>query len=211
VIVGLGLGVLERVASRISPGRAPIYSAVHVLKALEIMGSSEGVGRQELARLMGLGEGVVRTLVRHLRSEGLLEVSRRGMRLSFRGSQILMSIMSIMSSMELSETEISVGPYSHAVLVKGAVELIRSGIEQRDAAIKVGARGATTLVYRGGRFQMPGVDMEVPEEIRVRLLEGLDVEDGDVIIIGAGDTPLSAEIGAKAAALDLLRHMKSSH
>jgi hypothetical protein len=104
-----------------------------------------------------------------------------------------------------------VGPCSHAVLVKGAVELIRSGIEQRDAAIKVGARGATTLVYRGGRFQMPGVDMEVPEEIRVRLLEGLDVEDGDVIIVGAGDTPLSAEIGAKAAALDLLRHMKSGH
>lgn len=205
----MGFEVLERVASRISAGRAPTYTAVHVLKALEILDSPGGVGRQELARLMGLGEGVVRTLVRHLRSEGLLQVSREGMRLSDMGLKVLMEIRSLMSSMELPETEITVGPYNHAVLVKGAVGLIRRGIEQRDMAIKVGANGATTLIYRGGGLQMPGLEMEVPAEIQRRLLEGLDLEEGDVIIIGAGDTPLTAEIGAKAAALDLLRRIRA--
>ncbi|MBS7638266.1 hypothetical protein KEJ49_05210 [Candidatus Bathyarchaeota archaeon] len=206
--MGLGFEALERVASKISAGRAPVYTAAHVLKALEILGSSEGVGRQGLARLMGLGEGVVRTLVRRLRGEGFLKVSRKGMRLSERGLQVLMDIKSIISSMELPETEITIGPHNHAVLVKGAAELIRSGIEQRDVAIKVGARGATTLIYRGGGFQMPGVEINIPTEIQVRLLEGFDVEEEDVIIIGAGETPLTAEIGAKAAALDLLKQIK---
>lgn len=203
----LGFEVLGRVASRISAGRALTYTEVHVLKALEILGSSGPVGRQELARLMGLGEGVVRTLVRHLKSEGLIEISRGGMSLSDKGSQVLMEIRSFMSSMELPETEITVGPYNHAVLVKGAAGLIRRGVEQRDMAIKAGASGATTLVYRGGALQMPGVDVEVPAEIRMRLMEGLEVEEEDAIIIGAGETPLTAEVGAKAAALDLIRHI----
>lgn len=207
-IVGLGFEVLERVTSMISAGRAPVYTAAHVLKALEILGSSEGVGRQGLARLMGLGEGMIRTLIRRLRGEGLLEVSRDGMRLSDRGLQVLREIKSIISSMELPETEIAVGPHNHAVLVKGVAELIRRGIEQRDVALKVGARGATTLIYRGGGLQMPGVEIKIPTEIQVRLLEGFDVEEGDVIIIGAGESPLTAEIGAKAAALDLLKQMK---
>ncbi|HZA68216.1 MAG TPA: DUF4443 domain-containing protein [Nitrososphaeraceae archaeon] len=29
---------------------------------------------------------------------------------------------------------------------------MRSGVEQRDAAIKISVKGATTLLYRGDRF-----------------------------------------------------------
>lgn len=205
----MDLEVLARVSSKIFAGRTPAYNEAHVLKALETLGSSQGVGRQELARMMGLGEGVVRTLVRRLRAEGLIETSRRGMRLSDRGLQVLSEIKNYMSSMELPETKITIAPYNHAILVKGAAGLIRRGVEQRDMAIKVGGSGATTLIYRDGRLHMPGVEMEVPVEIQMKLLKGLDVEEGDVIIIGAGETPLTAEIGAKAAALDLLRHIRA--
>ncbi|MBS7635153.1 hypothetical protein KEJ34_06670, partial [Candidatus Bathyarchaeota archaeon] len=111
--------IIDRVASRIAAGRTPLYMAVHVLRVLEILGSSPGVGRLGVARLLGLGEGVARTLVKHLRIEGLLEVSKEGMRLSDKGMKILSDIRSHMKSMEFPETEITVGSHNHAVLVKG--------------------------------------------------------------------------------------------
>lgn len=41
------------------------------------------------------------------------------------------------------------------VLLKKFGFAIKSGIEQRDAAIKMGAKGATTLLFKDGKFVMP--------------------------------------------------------
>ncbi|MGI9012036.1 MAG: DUF4443 domain-containing protein [Nitrososphaeraceae archaeon] len=46
----------------------------------------------------------------------------------------------------IPKSSITVGKFNYVVLVKNIANSIRSGIEQRDVAIKSGAMGATTLL-----------------------------------------------------------------
>lgn len=195
--------VIDRVAAKAAPGRRPSYISAHVLKALELIGDG-GVGRQRLARELELGEGTTRTLVRRLRGEGLLEVTRGGMALTAAGAKLLSELKGRMASTEAPETETTVGPRNYAVLVRGAASRVRSGVEQRDAALMAGAKGATTLLYDGARFQMPGMGAALDPPFTGFLTERLKPEAGDVVIIGTADSLAAAEIGAKAAALELL-------
>lgn len=203
------LRIMERAVSRAAPGRPLTYDVIHVLKALELIGSRLGVGRQQLARELRIGEGSTRTLIRRLRDEGLIEVERGGMTLTGRGRSILSYFQGLMRSMSVPPTPSTVSEKNHAVLVRGAAPLIRFGVEQRDVALLAGARGATTLIYDGEDFQMPGLKRGVEPELSKLLREGLKPEAGDVIIIGTAEEEWAAEMGAKAAALDLIRRMSS--
>ena len=202
------LRIVERAASRVAPGRHLTYGAIHVLKALELIGSRV-VGRQQLARELRIGEGSARTLIKRLRDEGLIEVERGGMRLTERGRGILSYFQGLMRSMSVPSTPSTISEKNHAVLVRGAAPLIRFGVEQRDAALLAGARGATTLIYDGENFHMPGLERGVEPELSKLLREGLKPEAGDVIIIGTAEEEWAAEMGAKAAALELIRGMSS--
>ena len=92
---------------------------------------------------------------------------------------------------------------------------VKSGIEQRDAAVKMGAIGATTFLFRAGKFVMPMDSSEqdsLENEPRIRrlLTEKLNPEDDDVIIIGSSnENARMAELAAKNAALvTLVNHEK---
>jgi len=135
---------------------------------------------------------------------GLIDTSRSGMVLTRTGKEALSRLMELVSATEMPETPITVGSRNYAVLVRGAADSVMKGIEQRDAALMAGAMGATTLVYEGGRLQMPGMEMDVAPSVLRHLLESLRPRGGDVIIIGSAEELLAAEIGAKSAALKLL-------
>ncbi|MFI5416170.1 MAG: DUF4443 domain-containing protein, partial [Nitrososphaerales archaeon] len=81
---------------------------------------------------------------------------------------------------------------------------IRSGIEQRDASIKAGAVGATTLVFRNERLLLPGTGedlMRNDQKIHSLIIEKMKPEENDVIIIGSSQSKKIAEMAAKSAAL----------
>ena len=199
------LEVVNRLAAKIAPGRPPAYYEAHILKALELIGSEIGIGRHKLSKELGLGEGTIRTLVRRLRKEGLVKASRRGMTLTKAGIDVLSEFGSLIEATQLPETSLTVGPQNYAVLVRGVAELVKLGVEQRDAALLAGAKGASTLLYDGECLHMPGLKLDIVDPNSEFLLERLNPEPGDVIIIGTGDLLLSAEIGAKSAALKLLK------
>lgn len=201
--------VIERVASKIAPGRAPSFIEVHVIKALETISAKKGVGRTKLSEILGLGEGATRTLLKHLKNEGLIEVSRYGIALSKFGETVFSNLKSrISGEIEIPKSPLTVGSFNVAVLVRNAATLVRYGVEQRDAAIKVGALGATTLVFSHNKLIMPGVDEDIFQNIRPihnLLVSQLKPKENDVIIIGSGNKRREAEFGAKAAAFELLK------
>ena len=57
----------------------------------------------------------------------------------------------------MPQCSIALGKFNYAVLLKQSSFAIKSGIEQRDAAIKVGVLGATTLLYKDYKFIMTGI------------------------------------------------------
>ena len=184
-------------------GRTPAFLEAHVLKSLEIIGAGS-IGRGQLAKELKLGEGTIRTLVGRMKSLGLLSTSRGGMTLTESGREILSGFHELLKSTEVTETTMTVDSRNHAVLVYGAAGTVRKGIEQRDAALMAGARGATTLVREEGRLIMPGMEDPLDPTVIEYIEYTLKPADGDVVIIGSSDDPFFAEIGAKTAALKLL-------
>jgi len=193
---------LRRIVERSAPGRAPSFSEAHVIKALELA-SGEGIGRATLSVKLGVGEGVVRTLIRHLREADLIEVTARGLTTSAKGESLLGEIHAVIQRVgEAPATEDTVGMHNYAVLVRGAAPRVRAGVEQRDAALLSGAKGATTIVYGDGA-RIPGMD-RAPDPALQDLIKSSNPKRGDVAIIGTADNSLSAELGALSAALGLV-------
>jgi len=203
------LNLIERVAERTAPGRAPSFTEAHVITALEMIGAGRAVGRIRLSKVLSLGEGETRTLLKHLRNQHLIKVSRPGIALSKFGEKIFSELRSkISEGIEVPGSSLTVGPFNVAILVRGAARKVRSGLEQRDAAIKVGALGATTLVFRDNRLIMPGVGEDILRDASAicdLFVSKLGPKENDVIIIGSANDRQVAEFGAKTAALELLK------
>lgn len=208
-----GLPLLIKVCNRYAPSRMLSFNMAHVVIAMQLMGRLERVSRAKLMKELMLGEGAVKTLVKHMRMHGLLETSRAGTILSMRGKELYASISRmIVAEASIPKCSIAVGEFNYAVRVRGITNAIRSGVEQRDAAIRVGALGATTLVYKNARFIMPASrhDMHIREQGIMDMLKGLMPEEGDVVIIGSASSMKVAELAAKYAALTTLISLSSS-
>ena len=199
---------IERVMRRLAPGPAPSFNEAHVIKALEIIGNHGSVGRIKLSKELGLGEGTTRTLLRHLKNERIIKSSRKGISLSEEGKGLFSDLRGrISKGVEVPSSRLTVGPFNVAVLVKNSAQAVKSGMEQRDVAIKTGALGATTLVFSSNKLSMPtredDISVSVPS-LHKQLLIQFKPKENDVIIVGSGENRELAEIGAKMAAIKLL-------
>lgn len=209
--------MLERVASRYAPSRALSFGLVHVFTALQSIGSKGITSRNALCRALVLGEGTVKTIVKHLKMQGLIETSNRGTEMTAKGKGIYEGLLSaIPAEMSLPKCSVSLSRFNYAVLVREFGFAVGLGIEQRDAAIKMGAIGATTLLFKDNKFVMPASSndsLKKEREVRRMLVEKLNPRDGDVIIIGSSDSnEKTAELGAKnAALLTILSHEGYHH
>lgn len=203
------LDVIEKVTEKVAPGRTPSFMEAHVAMALEALSDRRAVGRNKLSQILKIGGGITRTLVRHLDKEELIEVSRSGMALSKFGKAVFSKLSSQISrGVEVPKSPITVGPVNFAVLVKNKAHAVKNGVDQRNDAVRAGALGATTLVFRHNGLVLLGVKKEIiggDLPIYDILLAKLQPEQNDVIIIGSAFDKQAAEVGAKMAALKLLK------
>jgi predicted transcriptional regulator len=204
------LEVIERVTRKIAPGPAPSFNEAHVVKAMEVIGKYKTVGRIRLSKELGLGEGTTRTLLKHLKSEGMTRSSRSGISFSEEGKKLFSNLRSKLSEgIEVPSSPLTVGAFNIAILVRDSAQSVGSGMEQRDIAIKSGASGATTLVFSDNKLSMPKCVDDVSEstpKLHEELVTKLNPNQNDVIIVGSGENREQAEIGAKMAAIKLLKN-----
>ena len=191
---------LDRMQSFVS------FDMVHVFKTLQLIEEFGHVSRELLCEQLELGEGATRTLMKHLKMQNLIESTNAGTKMSKKGNVLFHEFLSsIPYETSLSKCSITLGKYNYAILVKQMGSNIRSGIEQRDAAIKMGASGATTLLFKDNKFLIPKTDFDALHnefQLSEQFIENLHPEDGDVIIIGTDDhSEKKAEFAAKTAAL----------
>lgn len=207
---------LTKVASKYAPSRGLSFGVVHIFKTMQLIDRNGHVGRELLCSELGLGEGSIKTLVKHLKMNNLIKTSNRGTTLTDRGNAIFSGLISsVPAEVALPRCSLALGNFNYAVLIKELSYGIKSGIEQRDAAILVGGTGATTLLYLDDKFVMPTANrnqdsLKKDSKTRALLLEALKPEQGDVIIVGSSDTDKrTAELAAKnAALLTIVNHEK---
>lgn len=208
---------LEKIASRYAPSRALSFDVVHVFAALQRIGNKGITSRNALCSGLVLGEGTVKTLVKHLKMQELIETSNRGTKMTAKGKAMYERLLSaIPAEMSLPKCSVALSRFNYAVLVREFGFAVGLGIEQRDAAIKMGATGATTLLFKDNKFAMPASSsdsLKKEREVHRMLVEKLNPREGDVIIIGSADSnEKTAELGAKnAALLTIFSHEKHHH
>ncbi len=218
------LKALTQIASKYAPSRSLSFELVHIFKVFQLLSKKAHISRSLLCRELSIGEGSVKTLVKHLKMQGLIHTTHHGTILTEKGKTLSAALVqSIPAETDMPQCSIALGKFNYVVLLKQASFAIKSGIEQRDAAIKIGALGATTLLFVDNKFTMPGLftsftgydDSQQKYELNIDefLICQLQPKDNDVIIIGSDNQELRrAEFGAKNAALfTIMNHEEHSH
>ncbi len=199
--------LLEKIIREKAPGPSPTFSVFHVLRAIELI-AEKPTGRSKLAENLNVGEGAVRTIIGRLKNAGLIKTSKAGCALTDKGLMLFKEYQSIFKKkVKIGKNELTLADYNFAVLIKNHGDKVKSGMEQRDAAIIAGAKGATTILFREGRLIIPSVSNNVAEDFpkaASQIVMLMRPEENDVIIISSADCLGKAEYGAVAAAWALL-------
>ena len=202
---------LEQISGKYAPSRILSFDMAHIFKALQLIETRGHISRVLLCEELNLREGSIKTLVKHLKMKGMIETSNAGTKMSNKGKKFFEELQSsIPKECTIPNCSIALGKFNYAILLKQLSFAVKSGIEQRDAAIRMGAIGATTLLFRNGMFMMPATHYySLKKELQVQklLIEKLNPEVDDLIIIGSDDKDIkTAELAAKSAALLTVRN-----
>lgn len=180
-----------------------------MIKALELI-AEKPIGRNRLSKELVLGEGATRTLIERLKDYSLIRVDKTGCILSKKGKELWSTLLMVFPrKVVLEKSGLTLATFNIAMLVKGCGSKVKFGLEQRDAAMLIGAEGATTLVFRSGKLIFPPGDRDVAEDFPRayrNLVDSLKPEENDAVVIGSAGALEKAEYGAIAAAWSLFNN-----
>jgi predicted transcriptional regulator len=198
---------IQEIAGKKAPGPSTTFTVFHVFYALELL-AQKPLGRNKLAEKLNVGDGAVRTIISRLRDAGLIETSKEGCNLTKKGLEIWRQFEEIFPKrMEIPRSELSESEFNFAFLVKNSGQKVKSGIDQRDAAIIAGARKALVIVSRNGHLHIESVSESIEKDYPKaanQILKELVPQENDVIIIAGADSALKAKRGAFAASWSLI-------
>ena len=204
---------IESLASPKGPGPSTTFSMFHIFYALELM-AEKPIGRTKLAEKLNVGDGAIRTIISRLKNAGLIVTSKEGCNLTDKGLSVWKNFAEVFPKrVKIEKTPLTTSEYNYAFLVKNRGHKVKSGIDQRDAAIMGGARRAVVIVSKNGHLVIESISNSIEKdfpEAANKILKGLKPEDNDVIIIAGADDPIKAKRGAFAASWVLLNNDKKT-
>jgi predicted transcriptional regulator len=204
---------IENIASQRAPGPSTMFTVSHVFFVLEMM-AERPIGRNKLARRLEVGEGTIRTIINRLKKFGLIVTSKEGCSLTGKGCKVWKSFEELFPKrVEIGKTELTSFEHNYAFLVKNSGHNVKSGIEQRDAAVVAGAKGAVIIVSKQGHLTIESVSNRLEQRFpgaANQILETFHPEDNDVVVLVGAEAPWKAKHGAFAASWALIDRDKQA-
>jgi len=202
------LRVLKELKSAVKrlPGPTPSFNFIHAVMMILLL--EEGpIGRKRLADLMDIGEGSVRSLIRRLREAGYLKVDRDGCYLTKKGLREVKELRKFLKGpVELDLRDLVRGKVT-IFLVRVPYRLEFNVVDLRDEAVRAGGRGAIILASKGGHLFFPDT-MEPLEKYKSTdeslIREAFHPSDGDILVIGLGESRTESNLAALAVSLAVL-------
>ena len=179
------------------------FTDANVYWALHIRSDGKRMGRKRLADEIGVGEGSMRRILETLRQWEMITIKQTGITITRSGLGFLSEIPIRVVDIDLHDA--IVGDFSQAIVVYGVGKKIENGMQQRDAGIRVGATGCTTLVIRNGVLMIPpdwNMDEKNPA-VAARVREVTNITEDDAIIVGSAYDQHTAVVAALTAAFEL--------
>ncbi|MCS6770049.1 MAG: hypothetical protein NZ570_06410 [Candidatus Caldarchaeum sp.] len=188
-------------------GPSPAFTAIQLIYAVILIGSSAVMGRKRLTSQLGLGEGTVRTMLARLVSWELAFSTREGLRLTQKGVDLYQFLTKTITELKRVEFEMPwTAPHNYGVVVKDAADRVSTGVEERDEAVRNGASAAMVLTYLADGLHMPRVSnlsVERPD-FAEKVIKFFTPSENDVILITGADDEAKARYSALAAAVKLV-------
>ena len=198
---------IHQIAGKKAPGPSTTFTVFHIFYALKLI-AQKPLGRNKLAEKLEVGDGAVRTIISRLKEEDLIETSKQGCNLTRKGLDIWKQFDEIFpKQMALPRSDLSSSEFNYAFLVKNCGQKVKSGINQRDAAIFAGALNALVIVYRNGHLCIESVSSRIEQDYPIvasQIINELKPEENDVIIVAGADSLLRAKRGVFAASWSLI-------
>jgi len=199
---------LKSLLEKKTPGPYPSFSIFHLIKALELIAKTSQVGRGKLSEKLKIGEGATRTLIERLKDADLVSVSSKGCSITAKGEKVWTEFQSTFpQKANLNRNDLTLAECNVAVQVAKGGSRVRSGLEQRDAAIITGASGAITMVFMKEKMVIPTISEDVARDFPAvfrQIMALLKLKGNDAVVIGSADNWSQAEYGALAAAWTLI-------
>lgn len=180
------------------------FTDANVYYALYILSDGKRVGRKKLAEEAGVGEGSMRRILDKFREWNFVQIKQTGISITKAGLVFLDQIPVRLIDVDLRGSV--VGDFTQGVIVYGASSKIVNGMQQRDAGIKAGAEGCTTIVIRDGKLMIPpdwNMDEQTPE-LAYKIRKDTGITADDVIIVGGGSSKIAAVEAVLNAAFELV-------
>jgi predicted transcriptional regulator len=188
------------------------YSTPHIVKTLFLV-EKEPQGRFKLMKELNLGEATVKTLLKNLVRGNLLKSTKGGVVFTALGKKTFGKIKGKMEfpvridANDYTDRGSYKNKFDSAILVKNEAKKIRSGIEQRDIAVKAGAIGATTLTQKNDKITFPSKGLDV-KKFGDYLRGFFEINDNDVIVICSAPSYDIAEYAALEVGLSLISELE---
>lgn len=180
------------------------FTDANVYYALYVLSDGKRIGRKKLAEEAGVGEGSMRCILDKFREWNFVQIKQTGISITKAGLVFLDQIPVRLIDVDLQGSV--VGDFTQGVIVYGASSKIVNGMQQRDAGIKAGAEGCTTIVIRDGKLMIPpdwNMDEQTPE-LAYKIRKDTGITADDVIIVGGGSSKIAAVEAVLNAAFELV-------
>lgn len=177
------------------------FNDANVYWSLYVLSDGKRMGRKRLAEDVGIGEGSMRRIIDTLKEWDFISIKQTGITITKAGQNFLEQMP--MEPVDLFLKDSVIGDYQQAVIVRGCAGKVNNGMEQRDAGIKVGATGCTTIIIRDGKLMMPPdwiLDEKQPD-VAKKIRDDYHFGPDDALVIGGGNSKSSAVEAAITAAL----------
>ena len=167
------------------------------------------MGRYRLQKALDMTEGRVRGMLTRMGRKGLLEASKLGCRLTRRGREVVKTWMKehgVVRIEEVNLTELGVGPHTVVIQIRSGARHVRTGVEERDVAVRYGALGAVNITFTEGKLSIPSVYDDLSKDnpaLSKAIIERFKPSEGDLLVAPFAEDRYRALEAAIAVAMSL--------
>jgi len=145
-------------------------------------------GRYQLSRMLNLGEGKVRNILRRLREQGFIEVKRGGSKLTKKGEEYLDNIFKGLGIKKIAVLYNKEEYFKDMIIVCAHLKAyeVKNVIDLRDEAVRNGAEGALIGIIVDDSIFLPpdiGYLKDYFPLLEKKVKEVFEIKEGEVVII----------------------------
>ncbi len=192
------------------PGPQSHFQEYHFELVLRYIGKNEPIGRNKLASDLGLGSGSIRSIMKALKKENLIDSNPKGHSLTDLGKAIVKGFKELIPDLSHEiepPPEMGISEFHEVILIKKVADKIKIGMDQTIAALKIDAKGALTILFKNDTFIIPELFPDLSKKFPIfinTLKKQYEFEENDVLVVGSGDSYTQALQGAWAAVYTLI-------